>query len=265
MRMLAIDMDGTCLNDRHRISGKNLNALRMAAEAGIEIVPTTGRALSCLPYQLRSEKYIRYIISSNGAVVTDLKDKQTIFEALIPCDTALSILKECEGMGLGVMAHADTDSLVEGKTLAAFGRLSYGRDASNSICVRSISEYLKANRADVEELQFFLFSAGTYERTMKVLEKYPSIIAASASKYVEAFSAEATKGNAVAALAAHLGFRKEHIACVGDSENDLPMFRSAGLKFAMGNAVQELKDAADHVVPSNNKDGVAAVIQRYLL
>ena len=69
MRMLAIDMDGTCLNDRHRISGKNLNALRMAAEAGIEIVPTTGRALSCLPHQLRTEKYIRYVISANGAVV----------------------------------------------------------------------------------------------------------------------------------------------------------------------------------------------------
>ena len=56
IKLLAVDMDGTCLDGRSRMSAENLAALRRAAEAGILVVPTTGRSLSCLPYRLRSEK-----------------------------------------------------------------------------------------------------------------------------------------------------------------------------------------------------------------
>ena len=75
-----------------------------------------------------------------------------------------------------------------------------------------------------------------------------------------------TKGNAVAALAAHLNISKEEMACIGDNaENDSTMFSVCGLKFAVGNAEQALKDAADYVVASNDEDGVAEAIEKYLL
>lgn len=265
MRMLAIDMDGTCLNSRNRISRKTLDALRMAAEAGIEIVPTTGRALSCLPHQLKKEKYIRYVISSNGAVVTDIKDNKTVFHALIPRKTAEAVLNECSETGLGITAHANLGSLVEGKTLAAFGRLSYGRDVSSAKVVPSVAAFLTDNQLDVEELQLFFFASGARAKTMEMLMKFPEISTAATSKYVEVFSKSATKGNALTALANHLGIRKEHIACVGDGENDMTMFEASGLKFAMGNAVTALKAAADIILPSNNHNGIEKLIQKHLL
>lgn len=72
IRIFAIDMDGTCLNSRNRIDPETIVMLYRAKQAGIEIVPTTGRSLSCLPHQLLplTDLY-RYIISSNGAVITD--------------------------------------------------------------------------------------------------------------------------------------------------------------------------------------------------
>ena len=72
VQLLAVDMDGTCLNSRQHISDRTLGALRRAAEAGIEIVPTTGRTGTCLPSDLKEEHYIRYVITSNDARVTDI-------------------------------------------------------------------------------------------------------------------------------------------------------------------------------------------------
>lgn len=83
--------------------------------------------------------------------------------------------------------------------------------------------------------------------------------------YVEIFHRTASKGSGLAALAAQLGLRKEEVACIGDGENDHPMFRAAGLRFAMGNAVDSLKAAADVVLPSNREDGVAAAINDHIL
>ena len=71
--------------------------------------------------------------------------------------------------------------------------------------------------------------------------------------------------NALAALAEHLGIRKEEIACIGDGENDLSMFRVSGLKIAMGNGVPELKEQADHVTGTNRHKGAAEAIKKYIL
>lgn len=265
MRMLAIDMDGTCLNNKHRISGKTMTALQEAATAGIEIVPTTGSALSCLPHQLRNCKYIRYVISSNGAVVSDLHTGQMIFKEMIPCDTASTILDACGKAGVGITAHIKNESIVEGKVLAALGRLSYGPDASRNICVQSISKHLEERREDIEEIQLFLFSHDSSDKVLEILKGYKGITAVAAPKYIEIFSENATKGNAVAALCAHLGIRTDQVACIGDGENDLSMFEKCGMTFAMANGIPKLKNAADHIVPSNNKHGVAVAIQEYLL
>ena len=81
MKLLALDMDGTCLNSYSKISPTTMDALYLARTSGIEIVPTTGRALSCIPHQLRKTGLFRYVISSNGAVAVDLKE--------LPCSHAL--------------------------------------------------------------------------------------------------------------------------------------------------------------------------------
>ena len=264
IKLLAIDMDGTCLNSNNQISDENLKWLHKAKSQGIEIVPTTGRTLTCIPYQLREEKLFRYVITSNGAVVTDTDTGKDIFRALIPLETAIALMRECKGKSLGMTAHIDHEYLVQGKPLATLGRLQYGRDATNSQTLRNIISYAEKMQTDVEELQFFFFSQRARKRTEFVLKKHQDLAATYSGIYVEIYSQSATKGTALAAAAKHLSVNKDEIACIGDGENDLPMFREAGMRFAMGNAVPALKAVADQIICTNDENGVAEAIQ-YIL
>lgn len=165
MKLLALDMDGTCLNSYSKISKKTMDALYLARTSGIEIVPTTGRALSCIPHQLRKTGLFRYVISSNGAVAVDLKERKTLFRALMPYEAAATIIESCQGPDLKMAAHIRHDYLLQGQLLPFFGHLIYGRDASQAKAVPDLAEFIRSRHADVEELQFSFSqkSQGTYQ------------------------------------------------------------------------------------------------------
>ena len=119
IKLLAIDMDGTCLDQRSRMTDRTLDVLRKAAKAGITVVPCTGRNLGCIPHRLaagvlreskteddeKNKDLFRYVITSNGAMVTDVKEKKTLFRALIKKEDALSILSDCRKEKFGIAAH----------------------------------------------------------------------------------------------------------------------------------------------------------------
>lgn len=267
MRILAVDMDDTCLNSKNRISPKTMDALKKAAAAGIEIVPATVRALSCLPHQLRGMDFIRYVITSNGAQITDLKTNRAVYQSLIPMDTVCEVLKLRKAYGIVATIHVQNEVIIQGLLPTLIGRLSCGKDTAGVLYRRDLVKYLRQNRLDVESLQMFPVAPNSRAKTMALIEKeYPQLVADSDGNHLDIYLRGNTKGAAIAALAKHLSVAKEDIVCIGDNtENDSTMFAVSGLKFAMGNAEQTLKDMADYVVAGNDEDGVAEAIEKYLL
>ncbi len=266
MKLFAVDMDGTCLDGHSRLSDENLQALRQAAQAGIQVVPTTGRSLSCLPHRLREEGFFRYVISSNGAVVTDRQTGETLFQALIPRQRALELVRQADRLPVGITAHLDNEYLVQGRALSLLGRLAFGPDARSSIRVEDMAQAIANSGKDVEEIQLYFLSRSAQEATRQMLARCaPDCLAAFTGQYVEIFSQNASKGIALAHLAQRLGIAKEEVACIGDGENDLHMFQAAGLRFAVGSGVPELKQQADVVVAANGENGVAQAVREYLL
>ena len=275
IKLLAVDMDGTCLDRRSRMTDATLEALRKAAGRGVIIVPTTGRNLECIPHRLaagtlfttgamdkkKNRDLFRYVISSNGACVTDIRERKEIFRAPVPADDVLPLLRECGKLRLGIASHIRHRYLLEGRFLTMAGRLVYGKDARGVCCVRSMEKFIRKGGYKVEEFQFYFFSPGAEQDVRSVLEKYPDLRAAYTGIYVEVYSKDASKGRALAELARHLNIRKEEIACIGDGENDLSMFEAAGLRIAMGNAVEDLKKQADHVTDSNARYGAAKAVE----
>lgn len=264
-KLLAIDMDGTCLTPKQNITERTLNALRSAASVGIMIVPTTGLTITCLPNQLKKEPYIRYAITSNGARVVDMKAGKTLFHAPMPIENVLPLLRKCSHSDLGITAHIDKEYVVQGRSLSMLGRLIYGRDARNSICVNSILSYVDGTDKCFEELQLFYFSQKARKQAEQILSDQMTFSVVYAKSYVEIFSKKATKGAALAVLAKYLEIPRMNIACIGDGENDVSMFQTSGKNFAMGNAVDSLKAKADYIVSSNKSDGVAEMIEYHLL
>ena len=265
IKLLAVDMDGTCLSDKQVISEQTLSALREAAEAGITVVPTTGRTCTCLPHQLWEETFYRYVISSNGAVATDLTTKECLHRALIPWESVVDLLKECDEHKIGLSVHLDHRFILQGRFLKKLGQWSYGRDARNTECEKSIVELLEREKTDLEELQLFYFRDASRKACREILSRAENLAMAFDSHYVEVYSPLASKGNALRALGEHLGVRQEEIACIGDGENDLSMFAASGMKFAMGNGIPVLREKADVVLPGNNDDGVAHAVRDYIL
>ena len=279
IKLLAVDMDGTCLDARSRMTDRTLQALRKAAEKGVVIVLATGRNLECIPHRLAAgtlrrtgtpddyanKGLFRYVISSNGARVTDICERKTIFRASVKREDALTLLENCRGKGLGIASHVRHRYLLQGRFLTTAGLLIYGKDAQGVYCVRDMETFVRRNDCEVEEFQFYFLLPGAKEKVRTILKEYPSLHAAYTGIYVEVYSRDASKGNALAALAGHLGIRQEEIACIGDGENDLSMFVSSGLKIAMGNAVDKLKVQADHIAESNRNDGAAKTIEQYIL
>ena len=248
-------------------------------------MPTTGRSMTCVPHRLaagtirktsggkgraaddarKNRGLFRYVITSNGAQVTDIEKSQAIFREMIPKGTALLLLDACRGIRVGVTSHINHEYLLQGRILVLLGHLVYGRDAGGVRWVQDMRRTVRESRYEVEELQFYFMSPSARKDVEKVLRRFPELEAAYTGLYVEVFAKGASKGTALSALAAHLGIRKEEIACIGDGENDLSMFNAAGLKIAMGNSVPELKEKADFVTESNNRNGVAEAVERYIL
>ncbi|MCD8379834.1 MAG: Cof-type HAD-IIB family hydrolase [Lachnospiraceae bacterium] len=266
IRFLAIDMDGTCLNPHSKISEQTMNALKACADAGVMIVPTTGRALSCLPYQLAENPDLyRYVISSNGAQITDCHNRSSVYQVPIDKECALSLLESCRKERLGITAHISQEYLMQGKILIFIGRIIYGKDAGNTIYVKDMSDTIRQTGGVLEELQFYFLSQTARENVRDIMKCFPELSAAYDRSYVEIFSKDASKGNALSELSSYLQIDPEQVACIGDGENDLSLFQAAGIKFAMGNAVPDLKSAADIILPSNKDDGVAYAITNYIL
>ena len=220
--ILSIDMDGTFLDSRHRISDKTMNSLLKAKEAGIEIVPTTGRALSCLPLGLRNRDLYRYVISSNGAVINDIKENKVIYSKPIDKLIAKEVIGRCQGPNVGTSIHIDN--------------------------------------GNIEELQFYFFLDKSRTKVENILSEYDDLLKAYDNNYVEVYDINASKGNALKYLYEKLGYLKEEVACIGDGENDISNFRVSGTSFMMGNGDECLKAYATYCVADNDHDGVSEAI-----
>ena len=263
VRLIAADMDGTCLNSRSRMTKRTIDALNMLQERGILLVPATGRSLSCLPYQCREECIFRYCITSNGAKVYDMHENRAVFDASIPKDTAAAFLQKLHKR-FGIAGHVNGEYVLEGRTASMIGKIVYGRDAEQVYYTPSLSSYLDEKNEDCEELQLFYTGPFDKKRIREALSEFPILTEAPAGFYTEIYTKDASKGSAVRFLQEYLHIPKEECACIGNDINDIPMFDECGLAVAMENAKPALKEHADLIAGHNDRDGVVRAIAMIL-
>lgn len=263
-KLLAIDLDDTLLNNKKRIGNETINALKKVKALGYEIVPVTGRAYICLPYELTKENIFRYVVVSNGARIIDTLENKIIYKALVKIDDALKIIEKCDEKKLGITAHIGNDHIVQGRPLYLMGRLIFKKDAKRSKIVKSLKEYAKDRNESLGELQFFFFNEKKKQAMIEITHSISNYDYSYSKFYCEVYSKDATKGKSLTKLENLLGYQKEDIICIGDSENDISMFNASGYKFAMGNAIDELKKLADEVLPSNKDKGVLTALNKLI-
>ena len=270
IRVIALDLDGTLLNSNKELSVGNLAALKSAADAGIEIVPTTGRFYGGMPETVRALPFVRYVISINGAEVRDLQTGEVIYRAEIPCAQAVEIMAALDEHPVIYDCYQEN---------AAFMTADMKARADDIVSSPHYRKMIRELRQGVPELKAFLTERGLDiqkiqlftdipELRLQLLENLPHMfenvsISSSLDQNVEINQGHANKGEALLALAAHLGIDREQTLAFGDGLNDLSMLKEAGIGVAMANGCEEAKALADWITLSCDEDGVARGIEKF--
>ncbi len=270
-RIIALDLDGTLLDSQKNLSSANAEALARAAEAGSEIVPTTGRFFGAMPQAVRDLPFIRYAITVNGAQVYDRETDSALVRVEMPLSTALSIMRLLDGYDVIYDCYQDNWGRM---TKSMQDRAAdYAPDAHYLKMIRELRRpypdlkaHLEEEGRDVQKIMLFARDLAVRSEIAAALkERFPGVVASSSTfNNLEINAAGAHKGAALARFAAELGLTAADCIAFGDGLNDLTMVQTAGVGVAMANACPEVLAAATHTTLSNDEDGVAAFLEKHL-
>jgi len=269
-RLMAVDMDGTLLNEHHEISCHTEETIRRAVEQGKYVVPCTGRNLAEL---LDYEAYFplfRYSIQANGTTVYDhiqqrpvsrlrMDDEELryIYEVIQRRDTMTQMFIE----GKGYLDKKDSSCLPHYRISEGVSRMYERR----MIWREDLWEWVLREHIPVEKIAIFYYDIDQQNEDWKLFERRDVTLTQATYDIVEISHRDSGKGAGLRRLCEVLGIPLEETIAAGDGPNDLAMLETAGFAVAMDNACDEVKSIADWIAPSCYDDGVAAAIEQLLL
>ena len=261
-------MDGTLLNSEKKISEDILKAIHEAFAAGKEVALSTGRCVAELEEYFADMPKLRYLITTSGALVYDLKAKKTIYAKKLPVEAVQAILQA--GTREVCMEHIlTTDSIAQADKIPhmdtynmAHHQPMFERVATG---VKDIRAWYSANPLPVEKAILHHGSVEARERSRERLKNLDIEMVDSEIASLECSARGVTKGIGLEKLCEYLGISIDEAIAVGDADNDLDVLKHAGLAVAMGNANEHVKEISDVVVNDCDHDGCAQAIRNYLL
>ena len=273
IRMIGIDLDGTLLTRNKVLTPAGRMALEKALQAGLVVVPVTGRPYTGVPEEVLAIPGIRYVITSNGANTYDLELGRVLRKEHLPHSLAKEILRQAPGQDVireiflkGIGYHDPrTQKMLEARFSIAPPILAY-INRSRRI-VPDFEELLSDPTAHVENISLMFPSQEArdivFDRLLKLEDhnkNLPVQILRPWKTDLEITHINADKWLALKDLADRLDISAEEIMALGDGDNDRPMLREAGYSVAMGNAPDFVKVTADFCTLDNENDGAAAAI-----
>lgn len=256
--LIALDLDGTLLDEGDGISEKNRRAVRTALDAGVRVVLVTGRGADAAARVVRELDLNLPAICAHGALTKDFSTGRTLGHIPVPLAHALPMVRYAEDHGLDAAVYLEERFLrMEGTTLHMEDmRGPHWRE------VHSLSEALTFSPTF---LRFMGRRAA--QRMREVFAHLPLHFKNEVWGEFEecaVTSPDATKEHALARLCGDLQIPAARVLAIGDSPNDVPMLRWAGIGVAMGNAPAVVRDAVGRVTAACERDGVAHAIERYV-
>ena len=265
--LLVLDVDGTLHNSHREISDATKNALIEAQKRGKTIAIASGRSIAGIRQTASAislEEYGGYVIAYNGTTVINCKTGECIYNQTLPADLIAPVYEEAAKLQVAIMAYRDSAKEI----IVAGGVTDYvAADAAASyVTIRETDQFVKELSFPINKI-FVSGEPDKMKEVERILQrKFGSVLNVFRSDpyYVELLPKYTDKGVAVDKLVKYMDITKERVMCVGDSNNDLPMLRYAGMGVAMGNASDRIKEQADYVTDSNDDDGIVKVIEKFM-
>ena len=268
-KLAAFDMDGTLLNSRKEIQASAVLACRRASAAGKIIALDTGRAVTELTIFPFKEMGIRYGSCACGTVIYDFDKSLVLAKRSIP-ESLVPVIVEASGLeDLMLQVMVDGVSYVEAADVSRMDHFQMGAYRSlyeaTTCYADDVRSFALKHAGEINKMNLYHAAPEGRARTLARLTDLPLDFTFAETTSLEVTPQGISKGTGLADLCSVLGFSIAEAIGVGDAFNDVPMLKMAGLGVAMGNSNEAALQAADVVVGDNDHDGIAEVIDRYLL
>lgn len=274
-KVIVMDVDGTLVNSEKKITLNTKKALIQAQKQGIILILASGRPTSGLidlTKELDMDKYNGLIVSFNGSKIIDCTTNEVLFNETMSVEEGQAVLNHMKKFNVISMIDKDkymyvndvfnNEIEVDGK---AFNVIQYeARGGKFKLC----------EKEDLADFADYPLNKILTAASPKYLEKYHKEMMEpfknslscmfTAPFYFEFTAKGIDKAKALDTVLRKLGYNKDEIIAFGDGHNDSSMVKYAGLGIAMDNAVKELKDIADYITLSNDEDGIAHAIDKFV-
>lgn len=268
-KLIVTDMDGTLLNSKGQVSDENKNVLKELNKKGIHVAIATGRIYTTVRVYAKHLGIVTPIICSNGSIVKNLEDNSIVYSNPLPIEYCNSLLDICKKNNINF--YYFSEDTMYGEKLE--GRLLYYSEWGKTlkeeerIHVKVVKDSRDIFKSDI--IYKFGLQSDNDDILKSVAKEINSIMDVETHKslanMLDIMNKDASKGKAIEKLAKSLGVKREEVLAIGDNENDMSMLEYAGLGIAMGNAEDKVKDIADFVTDSNDNNGVAKAINKFVL
>lgn len=265
-KLVAIDMDGTLLKEDKTISERTKKAIQSAREKDVTVVLATGRPIEGVSRYLEElDMYTDkdYVLSYNGALIQKTLSKEVVGKIALTGQDLHYLKKLSDELKVNIHAFSETKGLITPKN----SKYTEVEASINNININEINFDTISNDEVIIKIMMIdepeILGPAMEKLPKEVFEKYT--VVRSTPYFLEFLNKEVNKGVGVEMLAKHLGVKQEEVITFGDAGNDLHMIEYAGLGVAMANAFDEVKEAANYITDSNENDGVAKAIEKFIL
>lgn len=265
-KLLVLDLDGTLTNTRKEVTEHTRTTLIKAQEQGLKIVLASGRptyGIAPLANLLQLDKYEGYVLSYNGGEIIDWKTGELLYKNLLDPEV-LPYLYQCANDNHFAIVTYDGEYVL---TEYPDDEYVLKEALLNIMKIKKVDNFLKAVQHPIAKCLI----VGEPTR-LAVLEKemYNHLqdrmgVFRSEPYFLELVPKGIDKAQSLAVLLKEIGMTKDEMIAVGDGFNDLSMIKYAGLGVAMSNAQEVVKENADFITLSNEEDGVAHVVEKFIL
>ena len=265
IKMVALDMDGTLLNPDDHITPRVHKTIHEAVKRGIHIVLATARPPRHVRFYHRALKLHTPIVSHNGALIWDERQKSVIRHISLPHALARRVVDYARLHCPDVIPSIEiVDKLYSDHFGAVPLEALPAGCTFNPDVVAALESFL---HVPVTRVMFHAKSSVIEELVYLLAKRFDNRICLfrSDSRLLQVVAPDTNKALALDFLCQSYGITAANVLAVGDNANDLPMLKWAGISAAMANAPEQVRKAAQYMVPSNQDDGVAEAIERFAL